>query len=407
MVNKIKTTGLHVSQRGTQNSKYNINTLAGTYIGLVIDNVDSLSTGRITVRLSDFTSADADRICLLSTPYGGNTDIKESADDPTAYGDSGTNQNGSPKSFGMWPQPPAIGTNVVVLFTASIEQGIVIGSLIAKDRNATMGGNASSQVYDGDSKILMPSSEKNPNDVNDPDSRPANPSAYASLVEQGLAGDYVRGHSMSSARRESPSKVFGITTLGGHTVSMDDGHDGNTSKNLRIKTSGGHQILLEDSLGFIYITNASGTAWIEIDKAGRMDFFSEAGISIHTEGDYNVHAKGNINMQAEQGINIKSTGSEGLKLETSVGSIDVYSAINVNLQADSNYNLKVSGNSIHTSGRIDMNGPAAAAATKATIQSQTANTGVITSIASRVPEHQPWFGNSTVQESFETGKGNT
>jgi hypothetical protein len=407
MANKIKTTGQQVAKRGQQTNGYNVNNLVGTYIGLVVDNVDSLHTGRIKVRLTDFSSADADRICLLAIPYGGNTDIKDSADDETAYGDTGSNTNGSPKSFGMWPQPPAVGTNVVVTFTGTMEQGIVMGSLIAKDRNATMGGNASSQVYDGDQKILMPSSEKNPNDVNDPDTRPANPAATATLLEQGTAGDFVRGHSMSSARRESPSKVFGITTLGGHTISMDDGQEGGSSKNMRIKTQGGHQILLEDNLGFIYITNSKGNAWIEIDSAGRMDFFSEGGISIHTEGDYNIHAKGNINMQADQGVNIKATGGEGLKLETSVGSIDAYSAINISMQADANYNLLVAGNSVHTSGRIDMNGPAAAAASKATIQAQTANSGITTSIASRVPEHHPWAGASSVQESFDTGKGNT
>lgn len=407
MANVIKTTGQEVAKRGKQTSGYNINNLTGTYIAQVIENEDSLHTGRVKVRISDFSSADADRIVLLSTPFGGTTNPVNSSDDPKEFGGSGTSENGSPKSYGMWPQPPAVGTNVVVSFTGSMEQGILMGSLIAKDRNAMMGGNASSQVYDGEEKTLAPSAEKNPNDTNDPDTRPANPEASAALIEQGTAVDYVRGHSMSSARRETPSRVFGMTTSGGATISMDDGAEDGNSKNIRIKTPGGATILMDDSKGFIYITNKAGNGWVEIDSEGRIDIFSEGGMSIHTEGDYNVHAKGSINMQADQGVNIKATGGEGLKMESSVGSIDMYSAININTQAESNYNLLVAGNSVIKSGRIDMNGPVPPAATKATIQAQTANKSVTTSIASRVPEHHPWLGMSSIQESFTTGKGNT
>ena len=403
----IKTPGLNVAKRGQQTSGYNINNLVGTYVGVVVDNTDSLYTGRILVKISDFSSADANRICLLATPYGGNTDIKESGDDETSYGDAGSSTNGSPKSYGMWPQPPAVGTNVVVTFTGSMEQGIVIGSLIAKDRNAMMGGNASSQVYDGEEKILMPSAEKNPNDVNDPDTRPANPEASAALIEQGTAADFVRGHSMSSARRESPSQVFGITTQGGHTISMDDGHESGNSNNMRIRTRGGAQILLDDTNGFIYITNKSGSAWVEIDSAGRIDMFSEAGVSVATDGDYNIHAKGSINMQADQGVNIKSTGGEGVKIEASVGSIDIFSEIDINTQANTNFNVTATANYTLKAGRVDLNGPVPAPASKAVIQAQTVNSSVTTSIASRVPERQPWLGVSSLQESFVTGQGNT
>lgn len=409
MAGVIKTPGRRVAGRGRQVNDYNVNNLTGMHIGVVTDNTDSLYTGRIKVRLSDFASADAERIALLSTPYGGQTDILNSGDDETTYGSEATSTNGSPKSYGMWPQPPEVGTNVVVLFTGSMEQGVVVGSLIAKDRNQMMGGNASSLVYpeDGTEFEIMPSSEKNPNDRNDPDTRPVNPELAAALIEEGTFADYVRGHSMSSARRETPSRVFGVTTLYGHTISMDDGHpDSATSNNIRIRTRGGAQILIDDSHGFIHINNKRGTAWVEIDDAGRMDFYSQAGVSIHTEGDYNVHAKGNINMQAEQGVNIKSTGGEGVKIEASVGSIDTYSEIDTNMQSGTNFNILVAANYKLTAKRVDINGPRAQSATKATIQTQPMNSNVLTSIASRVPEHQPWLGNSTIQESFTTGQGN-
>lgn len=402
--NYIKTTGYKVAGRAKTEREYNVHNLSGMYIGQVVNNSDSLNTGRITVRISDFGGKETERVCLLATPFGGYTPILESGDDEKQFGSEGETDNGAPKSYGMWSQPPDIGTNVVVMFTPSMEQGVYMGSLIAKDRNYMMGGNASGSAYLDGQTTLSPTSEKNAYDTNDADTRPANPEKFSTLIEQGTAGDFVRGHSQSSARRESPSKVFGITTLGGHTLTLDDGNG--SSQNIRIRTKGGAQILLDDSNGFINVINQNGSAWFELDAEGRVDMYSQGGVSIHTEGDYNVHAKGSINMQADQGVNLKSTGSEGLKLESSVGSIDMYSAIDTNIEAAANHHVKVSGNYIQTAGRIDMNGPAANSATLATIQAQTANQNVLTSIAGRVPEHQPWLGNSSVEESFTPGKGN-
>ena len=219
----IKDDGVHVSKGARQSSSFNINNLSGLYIGEVTENSDALYTGRIKVRISDFGSSGTDRICLLSTPMGGHTPIKESGDDETKEAQA-------PISYGFWPQPPEIGTNVLIAYTSSQEQGIVVGSLIAKDRNSMMGGNASGQVYANGEKSLGPAVEKNPYDQNDADTKPLNEFFQAVLNEQGLSLDYTRGHSQSSARRESPSKVFGITTRGGHTFTMDDGDEKSLTK---------------------------------------------------------------------------------------------------------------------------------------------------------------------------------
>ena len=88
-----------------------------------------------------------------------------------------------------------------------------------------MGGHASTEAYDPDTgeSSFGPTLEKNPNDGQDSTTRPMNSFNDAKLKQQGLAGDLVRGHSQSTARRESPSKVFGMTTAGGHVLTMDDG----------------------------------------------------------------------------------------------------------------------------------------------------------------------------------------
>ena len=400
MAGLIKHDGTSVSGRGKQSNEAGINNLSGIYVGEVIDNSDSLYTGRITVRISEFGAKSSERICLLAIPFGGHTKIQDSGKDPKK-------ESQAPVSYGMWPQPPEIGTNVVIAYTGSIQQGIVMGSLIAKDRNAMMGGRASGQVYANNETSLGTAVEKNPKDTNDADTKPLDEYFQSVLNRQGLSLDYVRGHSQSSARRESPSKVFGITTRQGHVLSMDDGDDKNGSNNIRLRTKSGAQILMDDSNGFVFITNQSGDAWVEMDFAGHIDVYSKAGISMHTEGDYNVHAKGSINMQAEIGVNIKSSGGDGIKLETTKGAIDVYSALDMNLESATNYNLLVAGNQIIKGTRIDMNGAKAPEpATKTPIQNQTSNDNVKTSVASRVPEKHPWKGVSSVEETFSSGKGN-
>lgn len=384
-----------------QNNVQGINNINGVYIGTVTKNSDSLYTGRITVRIAEFgtdPNSDNDIICILSTPFGGYDDPRLSADDIK-------NEEGSPRSYGMWPQPPEIGTRVVVLFTGSQEQGIVVGSLISKDRNHMMGGNASSIAYAGNETVIMPATEKNPNDKNDPDTRPVDKELYAQLIRQGLALDYLRGHSQSSARRESPSKVFGITTRGGHTFTLDDGQDSGNSQNIRIRTRGGSQILLDDTTGTVFINNHDANAYIEMDKNGKIDIYSQSDLSVHTEGDYNIHAGGNINMQADMGIHMKSTGT-GIKMQSTVGNIDIHTASDLNLQADANGNLLVSGNYKETAARIDMNGPKASSATDPATNQLTENKGVTESVSSRVPEHHPWDGVTGKAETIVTGEGN-
>ena len=108
----------------TRDEKFGINNITGVYVGTVVNNADSLYTGRINVRIPEFGSPvdgeDVGTICLLTTPYGGITSIKGSSQEITNYDES-------PKSYGMWPQPPEVGTQVVVAFTGAMHQGILIG----------------------------------------------------------------------------------------------------------------------------------------------------------------------------------------------------------------------------------------------------------------------------------------
>ena len=389
-----------------QGSLGGVNLLNGVYVGTVVANDDSIYTGRIKVHFPEFGNQSAPYHVLLVTPFGGYTSPKESSGDPTQYGEDEKAEGGAPKSYGMWPQPPAIGTEVICAFTARHNVGYLLGSAIGIDRNHMMGGKASALNYAQQGTIL-PVSEKNPYDQNDADTKPTDPSQSQKLIDQGLENDYVRGHSMSSARRESPSRVFGITTSDGHVITMDDGDDQGNSQNIRLRTKGGAQVLMDDTTQIVFITNHNGNAYIEMDADGRIDVYSQKDISYHAEGDFNLHAKGNINMQADNGIQIKSIGTDGIKVEATAGDYDLFTAKDFKFEAGQNGNLIAAGNYKEQAARIDMNGPIPSSATKIEMNQLVENTNVLESAGNRVPEHHPWKGATGVQESFNVAKGNT
>ena len=162
--------------------------------------------------------------------------------------------------------------------------------------------------------------------------KPIHPFAEV-LVRQGLSADDIRGNTSSSARRESPSQVFGISTPGrkdtgttkqsvgakdsgatdhvvrttGHTFTMDDGAADGTNQLTRLRTASGHQLLMHDTEGVVYIANGSGNAWIEMNRDGRIDVYSGVGgINMRTQGDFNLHSDANINMHAAGSIRMSA-----------------------------------------------------------------------------------------------------
>ena len=270
--------------------------------------------------------------------------------------------------------------------------------------------------------------------------KPINRLFKAVLDNQGLISDETRGLTTSSARREVPSSVFGINTpgpidkefvakstvatarMGGTSFVMDDGDDKfirKTSaksgayeyvnieledtvegeKNIphnelfRIRTRTGHQILLHNSEDLIYIANANGTAWIEMTANGKIDFYAEDSVSVHSKGDFNFKADRDFNLQADRNINLKantinqeSTTNNVLVTDAqtvevtgaqtiTTGNTDHYSAGNINLDV---------GGLINLSSGIAVATPVAPLAAWSLPGEETS------SIMKRVPQHEPW-----------------
>ena len=346
------------------------------------------------------------------------------------------------KSYGMWMVPPTEGGIVVVMFIeGDTSNGFWIGCVQDEYMNFMIPGLAATELNTKIPPSKEPVAEFNRKLVvgDQPDStqikKPVHP--FSSILStQGLLTDEVRGITTSSARRESPSNVFGISTpgpvdrlsgqsrgtvgskenpvkgafvgrLGGSTFVMDDGDENylrtgpaSTSASsyvsvnskggvkdiphnelVRIRTRTGHQILLHNSEDLIYIGNAKGTTWIELTSNGKIDIYAKDSVSVYSENDINFTAKRDINLTAETGnVNINASVNFNVTAGTNY---EIKAGADGKLTVGGQSNIKAGGDHVETAANIHMNGPAAS-------PSQTAPK------ANRIPKHEPWPGHENL-----------
>ena len=347
---------------------------AGPFLAKIVSHLDPTYMGTLEVQILHEAGNDDDREGQLRTvkylnPFYGSTHIDYVSED------SDTHDN-TQKSYGMWMVPPDVGAIVVVIFIGGdTRKGFWIGCVQNEYMNFSLPGYAATQYVSDDSRETDTEKERVPvsdyNKVIHPDTesdttrkaKPENPLAKK-MENQGLLKDDIRGITTSSARREVPSMVFGISTpgpvdkqgktgkvgkhehkinnafvsrLGGSSFVMDDGDDKFLRKTkptdgppeyasleqgedgikdilhnelIRFRTRTGHQILLHNSEDLIYIGNSRGTAWIEISSDGKIDIFAEDSISFRTKQDFNFYADRDINMEAGRNFNTKVKGEK-------------------------------------------------------------------------------------------------
>jgi hypothetical protein len=234
--------------------------------------------------------------------------------------------------------------------------------------------------------------ERNRYNTSDPDSerRPKHPLNNV-IRRQGLENDKRRGHINAGPFRNKEKHTglaYGILTPGQHQFVMDDGENFKNGQ-IRLRTASGNTFIMDSDEGFIYFINATGNAWMQLDKEGNVDVYAGGDFSVNAEGSINLRAGNNINMDAGNNINagaannfeleacevFNATGTTGMKLSTGQ---------NMNILADSQFKM--------TGQRIDLNGPTAERATLPTPNSLVTNTTVGKSIAGRVPEAEPYGG---------------
>ena len=446
-----------MSQNEEVNSGVQSKTPEGPCLARVVSHLDTKYLGSLEVQLlrdgagNNTSGAQVQQVSYMS-PFFGTTSEQFIAHE--------NDYNNTQKSYGMWMVPPDVGSLVVVIFIGgSVSKGYWIGCVPDDNMNFMVPGIASTQntVTSSPSDLAgrtgrAPVAEYNKHENNqngDPSTfkKPIHPLAQA-LTSQGLILDDIRGITTSSARRETPSMVFGISTpgpfdkrsgakqgyigkseskvnafvshLGGSSFVMDDGDDkflrkkpaggtdagppeyasveqGDTDGNvtiphnelIRIRTRTGHQILFHNSEDLIYIGNARGTTWIELTSNGKIDIYAQDSISVHSENDINFTAKRDINFNAKEG-NINLNAHNNLYATAVTGNYEISAKMDGKLTAvTGSTHINSGATHYETATEIHMNGPVAGAA-------------IAAKIPSRVPSFEPWPQHENLNPSMFT-----
>jgi hypothetical protein len=341
---------------------------SGPFLATVVSHLDKSYMGTLEVQIyrqvgnNKEAEGELQQARYLS-PFYGVTSADFVSDDEDNY-------NNTQKSYGMWMIPPDVGSEVMVIYVETWGY-FWIGCVLSEKMNFMMPGYAATYYNVDETKATdkerVPVAEYNRViGASTLDAtvitKPATPFETV-LDDQGLLQDDIRGITTSSARRETPSMVFGISTpgpldkqpgaklgktgkkehkianapvsrLGGSSFVMDDGDDkflrktpasegppeyaaleyGEDKPNdptllhnelIRLRTRTGHQILLHNTEDLIYIGNARGTTWIEMTSDGKIDIYAEDSVSLHTKQDLNFYADRDINLEAGRNLNIK------------------------------------------------------------------------------------------------------
>lgn len=385
----------------------------GPYVGVVKYTNDPTRQGKLGVNIPELTltnnpsPADCIWCNYLSPFYGAKSVEATSKSDPNDY-------KSTQHSYGFWAVPPDIDTEVLVIFAkgeANRKNAFWIGCVQQALTNQQLPGYGSStetirtnenarEAYGIQRKTnygtdFLPVGEKNRRiieaaqtaDFAESIKYPVNDILADQLLSEGLIQDNVRGTTSSSARRETPSQVFGLSTPGrvredsrtlnigvnadtirpdrnpGHSFVMDDGDVDGANQQVRLRTASGHQLLMNDTEGVVYIANGSGKAFIEMDKDGTISVYSDGGINLRSSRDFNLHSETNINFHAKGTINFTSENHLALNAEGYIFAMGEKGILNSSQNGSIRHYAKdgissfTNGTQLHgAGGRIDLAG---------------------------------------------------
>ena len=385
----------------------------GPYVGVVKYTNDPTRQGKLGVNIPELTltnnpsPADCIWCNYLSPFYGAKSVEATSKSDPNDY-------KSTQHSYGFWAVPPDIDTEVLVIFAkgeANRKNAFWIGCVQQALTNQQLPGYGSStetirtnenarEAYGIQRKTnygtdFLPVGEKNRRiieaaqtaDFAESIKYPVNDILADQLLSEGLIQDNVRGTTSSSARRETPSQVFGLSTPGrvradsrtlnigvnadtirpdrnpGHSFVMDDGDVDGENQQVRLRTASGHQLLMNDTEGVVYIANGSGKAFIEMDKDGTISVYSDGGINLRSSRDFNLHSETNINFHAKGTINFTSENHLALNAEGYIFAMGQKGILNSSQNGSIRHYAKdgissfTNGTQLHgAGGRIDLAG---------------------------------------------------
>jgi hypothetical protein len=440
----------------------------GAVIGEVMNNVDPTRSGRVQVFIKQFASGDKEnkanwRTVRYCPPFGGQTPKAS-----TSAG-AGSFNPGNQMSYGMQAAAPDKGVLLLCFFVGGdTSEGYYVGCIPNPGANHMVPAigaakqfvtqNENQKAYLGNTVnqpvVEINNAPENTENVDNPKyfDQPKPVHSYLSgvMLQQGLSNDPVRGPITSSAQRESPSNVIGLSSpgrpiyqggakdstikkeladgsitpedieitgrRGGHSVVLDDGDLEGKNSMVRFRSAKGHQITMSDDANSLYITHANGQIWMEFGQEGTLDVYSTNSINFRTDGVMNFHADQDINMFAGGKFNMKSMKGTVLQSDATLdiankGAMTLYSAGIIGVKADGSLALASAGGSWKAGGalnlqgsEINLNGGSAADVavpqglvtytmpdtTFDTSSGWSVKANSLESIVTRAPTHEPW-----------------
>jgi hypothetical protein len=440
----------------------------GPFVGEVMQTTDPTRSGRIRVWIKTFGDEETkfDESSWITvrylSPFYGITPHKM-FDAP----DSDFETNG--QSYGMWMNVPDVGVEVLCVFAdGDPNQGYYVGCIPVPQMNHMVPatGAQKNPHYNNDSQAdklahapQVPVTEIDRKEASMKDAnfltreRPVHSVVAGQMWKAGTIADTVRGPITSSSQRETPSRVYGISTpgrpiyttgmfdhevreklesgeatdtsivgrKGGHSFIMDDGNLDGDDNLIRIRTSTGHQITMSDNAGVLYIAHGNGHSWIEFGAEGTVDVFAANSINLRSGGDVNIHADHDINLNAGNKLNGYAKNNITVEAEQSLNllgktTVSVFSNATIGIKSNGSIALDTSGTASILAGgpatiigsRIGLNDGSAASVTAPSALTQTSwpdaviddvkgwisSPGQFKSIVTRAPTHEPYDSHS-------------
>ncbi len=355
----------------TENAKLG----SGPFLARIISHLDPSFMGSLEVTLlrdqgNSMGDDNQSYIVRCAMPFFGYTAFEHMGQND---GSKNTLEgyNDTQKSYGMWFVPPDIGVNVLVFFVdGDPSQGFWMGCVPAKFANNMVPGiAASTDVYldENDKKKFntkqpLPVAEINKK-VNTKDQKidadkikkPLHPIAER-FLEQGLVEDDVRGFTTASARRETPSMVYGISTPGpldrraNAKKSLIGKQEDLTKTTVPVSRLGGTQFVIDDGDDrYVRKTAAAEGPVSYVDVINGVD--AATGEKVNTKGDPTIPYGECVRIRTRTGHQILMHNSEDLIYignsrgtswieMTSNGKIDIYAEDSVSIHSKTDFNFR-------------------------------------------------------------------